>query len=65
MYNNQDVLRQEARVAKAKNHEDFSYSDFADIINITVDSFYNWLNGQYNLSSKKAKELHSFLSDLL
>jgi len=61
----QDKLREQARVARAINHDCFTYADFADYLEISVNSFYNWLNGYYDLSSKKADNLNSFLSDLL
>ena len=61
---NQDILRKQTKIAKALN-EDFTYKAFAEALNITDHSFYNWLNGYYDLSSKKAKELQEVIIDLI
>ena len=65
MVNKQDQLREETRKAIAVNHGIFTYKDLAEYLDITIHSFYNWLNGYYNLSNKKAMALQSFISDLL
>ena len=41
---NQDILRKQTKIAKALN-EDFTYKAFAEALNITDHSFYNWLKG--------------------
>ena len=58
----QDKLRKQVRLAKA-NNTDILYKDFAEYINISLNSFYNWLNGSYKLSYKKAKLLEDITID--
>ena len=60
----QDNLRRIVRLAKA-NNEDISYKDFAECIDISINSFYNWLAGSYKLSYKKAKLLEDIAINLL
>ena len=43
---NQDFLRQRVKVTKALN-PDWSYKDMSEVIEITVNAFYNWLSGYY------------------
>ena len=57
---NQDILRKQTKIAKALN-EDFTYKAFAEALNITDHSFYNWLKGYYNLSHTKAEYLQSIV----
>lgn len=61
--NKQDELRKQTRIAKACN-EDITYKDFAESIGLTINSFYNWLNGYYELSSTKAKYLEDIVINL-
>ena len=61
---NQDNLRTKARVALALNKGIFTTNDFAEIVNISLASYYNWINGAYCLSSKKAKALEEFITDI-
>lgn len=61
----QNFLRKNCKVAKALNDDIFTYKDFADAIEIDHNSFYNWLNGAYDLSYNKAKQLNDFINDLL
>lgn len=60
---NQDILRKQTKIAKALN-EDFTYKAFAEALNITDHSFYNWLKGYYNLSHAKAEYLQSIVIEL-
>ncbi len=60
----QRFLREQVKLAKVYNDE-WSYKDFAEVIEITPNSFYNWLKGYYNLSAEKASELQSIIADLL
>lgn len=60
----QKFLREQVKLAKVYN-EDWSYKDFAEVIEITPNSFYNWLKGYYDLSAEKARELQNIISDLL
>lgn len=61
---NQQFLRKQVKVAKALN-DDWSFKEMSQVINISVNSFYNWLNGAYQLSEAKRKELESLVYDLL
>lgn len=58
----QKNIRTRLKIAKIEDN-DFSYSDIADMLDIKVGSVYNFLNGAFNLSQKKAKYLDSWLSD--
>ena len=60
----QDNLRQQVKLAKALNDE-WSYKAMSEIIQINNQAFYNWLNGAYQLSEGKEKELESIIDDLL
>ena len=44
----QDNLREQVKIAKALN-PDWSYRQMSEVIDITPNSFYNWLNGYYEL----------------
>ena len=60
----QDYLRKEVKLAKALN-DDIYYKTFSDYLKITEHSFYNWLNGYYDLSKLKELKLHDILIDLI
>lgn len=60
----QNILRQEVRIAKALN-EDWSYKQMSEVIDISVNAFYNWLNGAYELSEKKERQLKNLVSNLM
>lgn len=60
----QNKLRQDVRIAKALN-EDWSYKKMSDVIDISVNAFYNWLNGAYELSEKKERQLKDLVSNLI
>ena len=60
----QDFLRVQVKLAKVYN-DDWSYKDFAEVIDITAHSFYNWLNGYYELSDRRERKLRELLSDLM
>ena len=62
---NQDILRQQTKIAKAMNDDEFSYKDFAAAIAVSDHSFYNWLNGYYDLSYKKASYLEDIVINLI
>lgn len=59
----QDYLRKEVKLAKALN-DDIFYKDFAESIDIAEHSFYNWLNGEYELSYQKERYLHDIVYEL-
>ena len=60
----QDELRRQVRLAKAMN-EEYTYKDFAEAIEISEGSFYNWLNGSYDLSRKKFAYLQDIVVNLI
>ena len=60
---NQDILRQQVKLAKAIS--DWNYKDMSQVIQLSTNSFYNWLVGKYQLSSKKMNELESLIDDLM
>ena len=59
----QDELRNLVKLAKAKN-DDIYYKDFAEYLGITSHSFYNWLNGYYELGRESANRLLDVVYDL-
>ena len=60
----QDNLREQCRLVKAY-YDDIDFKDIAGVIDISARGFYNWLNGFYNLSYSKEKELADWLSGML
>lgn len=64
MSQNQHELRKSVRIAKALN-TDWSYRQMAEVIQITPNAFYNWLNGYYDLSFEKEQELDELVYDLI
>jgi hypothetical protein len=61
---NQDILRKQVKMAKACN--DWLYfRELAETLEMADHSFYNWLNGSYELSSKKAAQLEDIVIDLI
>ena len=59
----QDNLRQQVKLAKALNDE-WSYKAMSEVIQISTNAFYNWLNGYYQLSYNKERELSDLVSNL-
>ena len=59
----QDEVRKLVKLAKALN-DDIYYNQFAEYLNITNHSFYNWLNGYYRLSREKLYKLLDIVIDL-
>lgn len=59
----QDNLRQQVKLAKALNDE-WSYKAMSEVIQISSTAFYNWLNGYYDLSYNKERELSDLVSNL-
>lgn len=60
----QDKLRQQVKIAKALNDE-WSYKAMSEVIQISTHAFYNWLNGAYELSYNKERELTDLVSNLI
>ena len=59
----QEKIRKKVKLAKALN-EDIYYKDFAEYLNISEHSFYNWLKGYYDLCAKKLLKLEDVVVDL-
>lgn len=59
----QDNLRQQVKLAKALNDE-WSYKAMSEVIQISSNAFYNWLNGYYDLSYNKERKLSDLVSNL-
>ena len=55
------IIVDEAQFMTSKQVDELAY--IADMLDIKVGSIYNFLNGAFNLSQKKAKYLDSWLSD--
>ena len=51
----QEKLRKEVKIIKAL--QNITYTEFAEDLEISRSAFYNWLNGQYDLSTQKEKRL--------
>ena len=61
----QEILRKQVKVIKALYGEDFTYKDIAEMLEININSFYNWLNNYYELGREKEKQLQQFVNDIL
>lgn len=61
----QKKLRDQVKIVKALYGDIFTYKDFADYLNININSFYNWLNGYYNLGKEKEEKLQVLINDIL
>ncbi len=61
----QDNLRQKVKLVKAMHNDIYKYTDIADMLDININSFYNWLSGAYNLGEQKAKQLEIWINDIL
>ena len=61
----QENLRKQVKIVKALYGKDFTYKDIADMLEININSFYNWLNGSYDFGRQKAKKLQIWLNDIL
>lgn len=60
---NDKELRKQVKILKAIEQID-TYAELAEMLDINVHSFYNWLNGYYNLGSAKKKILYDIVCDL-
>lgn len=60
----QDELRQATRVLKAK--ERINYNTIAsEVLNMNINSFYNWLSGYTRLTTKRYSDLKDFISNYI
>lgn len=60
----QDYLRKEVKLAKACN-DDITYKDFAEYLDISYNSFTNWLYRQYKLTTTNEHKLHNLVKDMI
>ena len=60
----QDDLRKQVKLAKALNDE-WSFKAMSEVIQISTHAFYNWLNGAYELSYSKERQLIDLVSNLI
>lgn len=58
-----EILRKQVRHFLA-DHEDITKKELAEYLEIRPDSFYNWLDRQYNFSSKTKERLQDILDTL-
>lgn len=56
----QNDLRKAVKLYKVENNK--SYKEIAIEIRVNKNSFYNWLNGYYDLSEEKTEELKKIIS---
>lgn len=56
----QENLRKEIKLLKAL--QDVSYAEIAEHLEITRNSFYNWLKGYYSLSNVKTERLKEIIN---
>lgn len=61
----QEKLREQVKIIKALYGDIYRYKDIAEYLEININSFYNWLNNQYNLSYEKEKKLQNFINDII
>jgi len=61
----QDNLRKQVKIIKATYEKEFTYKDISEMLDININSFYNWLNGAYDLGEQKERKLRDFINDLL
>ena len=57
----QDKLRNQVKIMKALYGDIYTYQDIADYLDIKINSFYNWLNGYYELGESKEAKLKELL----
>lgn len=55
-------LRKEVRALKA--FQSVRYKELAELLEIRIDSFYNWLSGYYNLGEQKQRRLKEIIDTL-
>lgn len=61
----QEILRERVKIVKALYGDIYRYIDIAEMLEMNINSFYNWLNGAYDLGSEKQKQLEIFINDIL
>ena len=57
-----DTLRKEVKLLKAL--QSITYTEIAEYMEIKQNSFYNWLNGQFELSQRNLERLQDIINTL-
>lgn len=57
-----EILRK--KVKQLKVFQGIKYKEISDYLEIRTDSFYNWLNGQYNFGIEKQNRLAEIITNL-
>lgn len=57
-----ESLRKQVKMLKAL--QNISYKEIAEYLEINQNSFYNFINGQYNLSQERAERLQEIIINL-
>ncbi len=57
-----DEMRKKVKLIKAI--QGISYKEIASYLDIKLNSFYNWLRGQYELSDERINQLEDVISNL-
>ena len=52
------------QVKQLKVFQGIKYKEISEYLEIRTDSFYNWLNGQYDLGIEKQKHLAEIITNL-
>ncbi len=60
---NQNQLRKKLMIDKKESGNQYSYSDIAELLNITTQSLYNWNSGAFQLAQRNARILNDWLND--
>lgn len=61
----QEKLREQIKIIKAMYGDEYKYIDFAEYLEMNINSFYNWLNGYYNLGAEREQKLKDIVNDIL
>ena len=57
---NDTILRKKVKLLKANNSIQ-NYYELAELLELNIKSFYNWLNGYYNFSYDRKKKLENII----
>lgn len=57
-----NILRKQ--IKELKINQNITYREIAEYLEITRNSFYNWINGYYNLGDEKQQRLKEIINNL-
>lgn len=63
MRRNQENLRKQVKLCKV--FHDVNYIYWSEQLEITKNSFYNWLHNQYDFSEARAAELEDLIKEII